>query len=148
MRRAARHSFSLDRPGLRPGYRVGRRLRIVDTVTIALGVASGFASILLWVWLIGRIKQVIILNNAFAILAITFAGLTLVIYVVHMGIIWWMRLLLLLTGLLSKQEARSYPLRWGKQCVDAWPETWQEPGDPQRIGSQADKEGRPHLRGR
>lgn len=129
MRTCDRYSFSLDRPGVRYGYRVRRRLRVVDTATIVVELAAGFASIGLWIWSLGRIKQVVHVNHPAAILAIALAGFLFVIYTVDAAVLWLLRCLFRLSGLMSREEAQSYPLRWGKRCIDPWPATWQERED-------------------
>ena len=147
MRSTNRHSFCLDRPGARRGYRVKPRLRIVDTVTIAVQIASVFGSIAIWVWLLRWLNHVVLLNQPVVIVAVMFAILWIVLYIVPTALVWCMRVLFLVSGLLSKEEARSYPLNWGKHAVDAWPEAWQEPegwqegSEPQAITSRKVDEG-------
>lgn len=127
MRNTIRYSFCLDRPGVRYGYQVKRRLRIIDSVTIAGQIVSVFTSIGIWVWLLRWLKQVVVLNHPVVIVAVMGAIFMVVIYSVPMAVVWWMRVLFLVTGLLSKEEARSYPLNCGKHGMHAWPEAWQEP---------------------
>jgi len=127
---ARRHSFTLSRSGLKTGYYVPARLRIVDTLTVLSGVPMVIAVIafamasLRWA---GQIGLGVIWRNPIAFYVYLGAVLLATGWTVSLTTIAVLRLVFRLTGMMTKTEARCYPLRAGKRGVDPWPEAWQKP---------------------
>ena len=124
-------SFTVTRSGLKSGFYVPARLRLVDTLTIVswvpviiMIIAIGIAS-LGWV---DRFGLGIVRQNRFA-----FCAYVIVVMFVAGRVVPWtatriLRIAFRISGLMTEEEAQSFPLRADKQRVDPWPETWQRPG--------------------
>jgi hypothetical protein len=127
---ARHHSFTLSRSGLKTGYYVPARLRIVDTLTVLSGVpmviviiAFAMAS-LRWA---DQIGLGVIWRNRVAFYVYLGAVLLATGWTVSLTGIAVLRFVFRITGMMTKAEAQCYPLRADTKCVDLWPEAWQKP---------------------
>jgi hypothetical protein len=128
---SARHkSFTLSRDGLKPEHYVPLRLRVVDTLYIASGVPMVIAIVGLVMVSFRWADQLglgMIWRNQTAFYAYVIGVFVIASWVVCWAAVGALRFVFLLTGMMTKEEARSFPLRAGKKCVDPWPESWQRP---------------------
>lgn len=135
---SAQHkSFTLSRVGLKPGHYVPLRLRLVDTLYIASWVPMVIAIIGLAMGSFGWADQLglgIIWRNHFAFCAYMIAVLFIVSRVVSWTGVAVLRFAFRLAGMMTEEEARSFPLRADKRCVDPWPESWQKPCTSENEG--------------
>jgi hypothetical protein len=132
---SARHqSFTLSRSGLKPGYYVPVRLRVVDTLTIFSGVPMVITIIALVMisfrWA-DRLGLGVIWRNPFAFCAYAIAVLFMAGRAVSWTAVGVLRITFCLTGMMPREESKSFPLRADKKRVDPWPESWQKPCNPQ-----------------
>jgi hypothetical protein len=128
-----RYSFTLDRAGVPAGFRVKPRLRWVDTITIVVQVAAvGVGGFFLWVKCLGWARDLglgrIVPNETVGVLCLV-ALLLACLYATSFATTTALRLFFLITGMLTPEEARHYPLEASKKRVAPWPECWLEP-DP------------------
>lgn len=137
-------SFTLNRVGLKEAHYIPLRLRFVDSLSIVSGVpllvlifAAVFQSFQL-ANLAGLGNQ---LQNVVAFFAYLIAAIWFWAWILSKAWIAALRLLLQLTGLLKSEEARSFPLRADKHCVDPWPDSWQK-----QIECRANDKDREELR--
>lgn len=123
------YSFTLARSGLKPGYYVPVRLRIVDTVTILSGVPIFVAAIALAMasarWA-GQIGLGVVWREPAVFFVCLCVMLLAAIWILWLTAVAALRLVFRITGMMTKAEARYYPLRADKRCVDPWPEAWQK----------------------
>lgn len=127
---AMRHySFSISRPGLKPGYTIPSRFRLVDALTLL----SAFPQIAVMGLIIveylkaawdGRLGP--IFQNAYVYLACMLAVVCTTIWTVSRIFTVILRFLFRVLGLLSQEESRLYPLEISKHYVAPWPESWQQ----------------------
>lgn len=119
-------SFTLSRPGLKPGYYVPARLRAVDTSTIVSSIPA-------FVALLALVKISFVLArrldfgdmNPFAFYAYLIAVLVIAAWAISLAMIAVMRFAFLVTGMMTKSESHSFPL----DRFDPWPDSWQQPID-------------------
>ncbi|MEO1529763.1 MAG: hypothetical protein AAFX06_30465 [Planctomycetota bacterium] len=122
-------SFTLARPGLKPEHYIPFRLRAADTFTAfaqapMLIVAVGSVG-----WAQQRLLDVGFDTNTMPSLG-RWIGIALYIAVATVALVKGVTLLLRFTfqfcGILTSEEARSYPLPV-TGVLAHWPETWQKP---------------------
>lgn len=130
----SRHqSFTLSRSGLKPGYYVPVRLRVVDTLTIFSGLPMVITIVALAMVSFRWADQLglgVIWRNAFAFYAYVIAVLLIVSWAVYWTAVGVLRFAFRLAGMMTREEAKSFPLRADKKRVDPWPESWQKPCNP------------------
>lgn len=141
---SSRHqSFTLSRAGLKTGYFVPLRLRIVDTLTVVSGVPMVIAVVAIVMASFRWIDQIglgVIWKNQFAFYAYVVVVMLITSWTVSLTSIGVLRFTFRIIGMMTKTEAKSYPLRADKKCFDPWPDAWQKPyycGDAEmrnRIG--------------
>ena len=124
------HSFSLSRSGLKPGYYVPVRLRIVDTLTVLSGIPTVVAILtiaMVSLWWADRLGLGVIWRSPIAFCV--YLGVVLFVggWSVWLTAIAVLRFVFRITGMMTEAEARHYPLRADKHHVDPWPEAWQRP---------------------
>ncbi|MEL6107732.1 MAG: hypothetical protein AAFU85_17030 [Planctomycetota bacterium] len=124
-------SFTLARSGLLPGHYVPFRLRAADTFTafaqapsLILAIAS-IGSVRAWLvsWGFDPTRLYSVLQ---VLLTATYILLATVILVQVVTLA--LRYIFLIAGILSREEARSYPLAMAWNPAP-WPESWQKPLD-------------------
>jgi len=131
---STRHqSFTLSRPGLKSGHYVPMRLRVADTVAVFSGVPMVIAIIALAMisfrWA-DRFGLGVIWRNTFAFYAYVIIVLVIARWAVCFSAVGVLRFLFRLTGMMTEEEAKSFPLSARKGRVDPWPESWQRPCAP------------------
>jgi hypothetical protein len=124
------YSFTLSRSGLKPGYYIPARLRIVDTLTLFSGVPMFIAVIAIAMASMRWADQIgldVIWRNSIAFYAYLGAVLLGASWTVWLTATAVLRFVFRITGMMTKAEAHCYPLRADKKCVEPWPEPWQKP---------------------
>lgn len=124
------HSFTLSRPGLKPGYDVPRRLRVVDTVTTLSGIplfALTVAAVFLSVRVADHVGLGAVGKNPWAFFGYVLAVFYVASWGFCLSLVRVFRLLFRYLALMTEEESRYYPLRASKGRFDAWPDCWQEP---------------------
>lgn len=116
-------SFVLRRPGIESGYRVKRRLRFVDSTTLAVRVLGFPVGMCLWFAFGFRLAAMF--GDTWFIVAL-FALFLAAVYVVDTTIVVVLRVIFRASGLMTGEEAAYFPLNIGKRSVDPWPLAWQE----------------------
>lgn len=127
-RTSSQMSFTLARTGLKEDHYIPFRLRLVDTFAIVSGVPL-LALIFTAVFQSFRLAEFVGLGNQLQN-PIAFCGYlvgAIWLWAVILSHYWYamMRGMFQLMGLLNRDEARSFPLRADKHCVDPWPDSWQ-----------------------
>ena len=123
------YSFFLDRPGLKEGYTVPLRLRVVDSIGQMVGllslIAAGFVAVLCSATLPAKLFDypAVTLSMTFVVYLI----MLLVMRFLHPVEIGIYKLAVRYSGLLSEEELRHIPLRYERGVVDPWPDEWQKP---------------------
>jgi hypothetical protein len=122
-------SFSTARPGLRSGFHVKSRLRVVEFCTFLLEVAATlialitvYVSMPLWIHKVGAVPASEIVFG-------------IVVLFIFLASHWILRSVFLSTAsflfrrlhLMNAQEAKYFPLTGSKRRLEPWPENWQEP---------------------
>jgi hypothetical protein len=123
------HSFTLSRPGLRPGYYVPLRLRIVDTVTVLSGIPMLVAAIgisILSLALAEPLGLGIIWRNQWAFRGYAACALLLSSWILYLWFTGLLRLFFRFLGMMTREESQDYPLKVSKNRFDPWPEYWQK----------------------
>jgi len=72
----------------------------------------------------------VIWRNRVAFYAYVVASLMISGWAVSFAAVRALKLLFRIVGMMTKEEARSFPLRAVKRDVDPWPESWQQPCEP------------------
>jgi hypothetical protein len=123
------YTFSLSRPGLKPGCYIPLRLRVVDTVTILSSIpmvimAIGIAILsLAWAEPLGL---GVIWRNQWAFLGYAALVLFLSSWTLYFWCVGMLRCLFRFLGMMTREEATCYPLEASKKRIDPWPECWQK----------------------
>jgi hypothetical protein len=127
---AMRHqSFTLSRPGLKPGYYVPVRLRVVDGVTLLSGIPMLIAIFAITFLSIDWVKALwpgIILGNPLVFFGYLVFIFLLSSWIVYYYFIGFLRILFLCLGMMTRAESQYFPLEASKRKVDSWPECWQK----------------------
>ena len=124
------HSFLLSRAGLKAGYYVPLRLRIVDTLTVLSGLPIYIAAIVFVMSSFRWIDQFglgVIWRNPLAFLAYIIVVMFIAAWTVYLTSIAILRFMFRMIGMMTATEAKYYPLRADKKCFDPWPDAWQKP---------------------
>lgn len=123
-------SFTLSRPGLKPGHYVPLRLRMVDTLTILSGVPAAVTivvSALVALRWADQIGFAVIWRNRLAFYAYSIVVAGIAGWTVSLGMLGVLKFAFCLAGMMTREEAKWFPLQAGKGRVDPWPESWQVP---------------------
>lgn len=127
---ARHHSFTLSRSGLKAGYYVPTRLRIVYTLTVLSGVPMVIAVIAFAMASLRFADQIglgVIWRNPIAFYMYCGAVLLATGWTVSLTATAILRVFFRITGMMTRAEAQHYPLRADKNYIDPWPEAWQKP---------------------
>jgi hypothetical protein len=123
------YSFFLDRPGLKDGFMVPLRLRIVDAVGQWAQIGSVLISCITVLGCISILKNILPSSSVldflmiFPLFLLFCISLGITIPFVERFYVTLVRLI----GLLSKEEVLHLPLRFERGRVDPWPDAWQKP---------------------
>ena len=134
------YSFTLSRPGLKPGHYVPLRLRIVDTLTGLSGVPMVivmFGVVFLSLGLADKIGLGAIWRSLFAFYAYVIVVTFVVGWTLWFASTFWLRVIFRSLGMLTRDEAVHYPLEVSKKDIAPWPESWQKPedGNSKEVGT-------------
>lgn len=127
-----RHSFLLDRPGLKEGYHIPTKLRCIDTVSVLFGVLWFFLSLWCAFECVRFLAQLGALPNwgRGALAFVVWIALTVLLVSHGHGIIMaGIRCLLVRTQLISVEQSKCFPLPVGESGTSPWPESWQARND-------------------
>jgi hypothetical protein len=137
-------SFSAARPGLRVGFRVKARLRVVEVFGSLIEITSTFvalgavyASMPIWLRLVGELPLSGLVFTAVVVI-VFLASLSIVRYALFAMASLAFRML----RLMDAQEAAHFPLQgWRRHPVYGrrlrpWPDSWQEPIETEGNGEQ------------
>ena len=136
------YRLTLSRPGLKEGYNIPLRLRVVDTITILSGIPIIFATLgigmvsLNWATPFGLGP---IWENVFAFIAYIFVVISFLSWIMWWIMIALLRFVFVVSGLMTKAESQSYPLKCDKRSVAPWPDSWQYSSEFKSIASKANE---------